>query len=77
MTQSNHMETFDDRSVDSDETVINASAVEHLSETNAHDFHMMLGIILEEFVDLQSGRFLWCHHDFAVGSNLTGLQILY
>ena len=53
LTQSNHMETFDDRSVDSDETVINATAVDHLGETNAQDFHFMLRVILEELYDLQ------------------------
>ena len=41
LTQSNHMETFNDRSVDSDETVINATAVDYLGEPNAQDFHFM------------------------------------
>ncbi len=62
LAQSNHMETFDDRSVDSDETVLDASEVEHLGETNAQDFHMMMGVILEELWDLQPGGFLWDHH---------------
>ena len=70
LAQANHLETQDGvASVDSEETVINASAIEHLGETNAQDFHFMLGVILEEFVDLQPGGFLWDHHDPVTGED--------
>ena len=55
LAQANHLETQDEvASVDSEESVIIASAMENLGETNAQDFHMMMGVILEELVDLQS-----------------------
>ena len=69
LDQSNHMETFDDRSVDSDETVLNASEVRNLGETNAQDFHVMMGVILEELCDLQPEGFLWDHHDPITGED--------
>ena len=59
LAQANHLETQDEvASVDSEESVIVASAMENLGETNAQDFHMMMGVILEELVDLQTGGFL-------------------
>ncbi len=70
LAQANHLETQDGvASVDSEETVINASETMHLGETNAQDFHMMMGVILEEFVDLQTGGFVWDHHDPVIGED--------
>ena len=57
LEEANHLETQDgDHSVDSTETVIEATAV---GEGAIQDFHAMMAVILEEFLDVQARGFLF------------------
>ena len=61
LKEANHLESQDGQeSVDSDETVILASGV---GDSSAQDFHAMMSVVLEDFVELQNQGFLWDHYD--------------
>ena len=62
LEEANHMETQDGAdSVGSEETRIECEAV---GDNSAQDFHAMMGVILEDFIEIQDGGgFLWDHHD--------------
>ena len=60
--EANHLETQD--GMDSDNSSETYIQVEGVGESAAQDFHAMMGVILEDFIELQdNGGFLWDHHD--------------
>ena len=62
LQEANHLETQDGmESVGSSETLIEAHGV---GENAAQDFHAMMAVILEDFIEIQdNGGFLWDHYD--------------
>ena len=73
LTEANHVATqeFVEIKEDSDDDVQECGGV---GNKNDQDFHAMMGVILQEFVELQEGGFLWDHHDPGTGHDTPNIH---
>ena len=73
LRETNHVETQDgyDFGESGTESVEEAHGV---GDKTDQDFHAMMGVILQEFVELQERGFLWDHHDPGTGVDTVGIH---
>jgi hypothetical protein len=74
LREANHLDTQD--AADSDNSSANIAKIGGVGTKNDQDWHAMMSVILEDYVDLQEHGLIWDHHNQETGETWENLHYI-